>query len=64
MSRREAMGTVTVATPAATPTVTLDGDTVGYPTRNGLPGYTPALNDRVFVLVVDHRRVRISGLKR
>ena len=64
MSRREPMGTVTVATPAATPTVTLDGDTDGYPTRNGLPGYTPALNDRVFVLVVDHRRVRISGLKR
>lgn len=64
MSRREVMGTVTVATPVATPTVQMDGDAAGFVTRNGLPGYTPVVNDRVYVLVVDDRRVRIVGLKR
>lgn len=58
------MGTVTVATPVATPTVQLDGDDTGFPTRNGLPGYTPAVNDRVWVQIVDNRRHHITNLKR
>lgn len=61
---RDVVGTVTVATPAATPTVQLDGDEDGYRTANGLPGYTPTVADRVFVRIVNNRRQRIVGLQR
>lgn len=57
-------GTVTAAASATAPDVRLDGDTNSWATANGIPGYTPAVNQRVRVLIVDGVRVQIAALKR
>ncbi len=55
-------GYITVATPTATPTVRLQGDSVGVATRNYVQGYTPVYNQYVAVLVEDNKRICMIGI--
>lgn len=61
---RESWGTVEAGGTTAVPNVRLDGDADAFGTPNGIPGYTPATNDRVRVLIVDGIRQRVTALKR
>ncbi len=55
------LGYVTVATPTATPTVRLRGDSTGEVTRNFAAGYVPVVGHNVLVLIDDNKRVAIIG---
>ncbi len=55
-------GYITVATPTATPTVRLQGDSVGVATRNYVHNYVPVFNQFVAVLVEDNKRICMLGV--
>ncbi len=55
-------GAVTVATPAGSPTVKLDGEVSAAPCPNYAAGYVPVVGNRVCVLVTGGDRI-VIGVK-